>query len=334
MTVKEVIVSAEKQRIAEFLSGFSLKYEDADQTLYTEEDGKITATVSAKGYIIKCLAVDPGYQSENLSAALVGEMITRLHARGVYHYRAFTKPEYAGVFKSFGFTPITQDEKVVALEGGEGKIDDAIKEMRVKMKFSLGITEPDENTDIGCVVINGNPFTNGHLMLVEHVASLHKFVIVFVLEEEGSYFTFKERYAMAYLALKPLSRALVLPSSKYIISASTFPGYFLKTVDETTAEYAKYDAAVFKKYFMPGLGIKKRYVGSETSGYMQIYNSALKEVLGDSLEIVPRFKENGQIISAQKVRELIEEGKTAEAAELIPRNNYAVFMNMLKSRNV
>lgn len=333
MTVKEAVITAEKQRVADFLAGFGLKFEDADQTLYMEEGGKIAATLSAKGYILKCLAVGSEYRSENLAATLVSDMITRLHAAGVYHYQVFTKPEYKPVFASLGFKTITEDDKVVSLEGGEGDINGAIGEMLVQMKFSLGITDP-VNCDIGCVVLNGDPFTNGHLSLVEYAASLHKFVLVFVLEEEGSYFSFKERYAMAYLALKPLSRVLVLPSSKYIVSASTFPGYFLKTVDETTAEYAKYDAALFKKYFMPGLGIKKRYVGSEETDYMRVYNNALKEVLGDGLEIVPRFKENGEIISAKKVRALLKEGKPDEALEFIPRNNYAVFKSIINSRHV
>lgn len=333
MILKEAVLPAEKQRIAAFLSEYGLKYEQADQTIYTEDNGKIVSTLSVKDYILKCLAVDPSYRNENLAATLVGEMITRLHAGGIYHYQVFTKPVYAEIFKSFGFSELTKDDKVVSLEGGEGNINDAINEMLVKMKYGLGITSPQQ-CDTGCVVLNGDPFTNGHLSLVEHAASAHKFVLVFVVEEEGSYFTFKERYAMAYLALKPLSRVLVLPSSKYIVSSSTFPGYFLKTVDETTEEYAKYDATVFEKYFMPALGIKKRYVGEETSDYMRLYNSALKNILKDKLEILPRFEENGQVISAKTVRGLLKEGKIEEALTYIPRNNYAVFKSIINSGHV
>lgn len=335
MTVKEVVIPAERQRIAAFLAQCGLKFENnIDRTIYVEENGGIIATVSASKYVIKCLAVAPEWRSENLAATVVGEMINRLHADGIFHYHIFTKPEYRRVFESFGFSVISEDGTVVALEGGEGDISSTIEQMRVRMKFSLGITEINENTDIGCVVLNGNPFTNGHLKLVEYAAEQHKYVLVFVLEEDESYFSFKERYAMAYLALKPMSNVLVLPSSEYIISASTFPGYFLKTVDETTAEYAKYDANLFKNYFMPKLGVRKRYVGSETSDYMKIYNTALKEALGDKLEILPRYEENGKVISAKTVRELIEAGKTDEALELIPRNNYAVFLSLIKSRNV
>lgn len=334
MIIKEALILVEKERITAFLEGFGLKYEsDADRTLYMEEDGKIVATVSACKYIIKCLAVDPAFRSENLAGQLVGEIIKRFHDEGVFYYQVFTKPEYLNLFISLGFRPLVQTEKVVVLEGGDGTIYDAIQAMKVQIKYTLGADCAQKNSGVGCVVINGNPFTNGHLKLVEHAAAKHKYVLVFVLEEEGSYFTFKERYTMAYLATKPYGNVLVLPSSKYIISKATFPGYFLKTVDDTTYEYAKYDALIFLTYFMPQLNIAKRYVGEEVSDYMRLYNQTLCEVLGDKIEVVERFKEDGEVISASTFRKLIKEGKRAEAFALIPKTNHAVVNAMLSSKN-
>lgn len=334
MNVKEALIPVEKERITAFLKEFGLKYEsNADYTLYMEEGGKIVATVSACKYIIKCIAVDPDFRSENLAAHLVSEIIKRFHEEGVFYYQVFTKPEYINLFMSLGFRPLIQTDKVIVLEGGEGTIYDAIQAMKVQMKYTLGADSVQRDSDIGCVVINGNPFTNGHLKLVEYAAARHKFVLVFVLEEEASYFTFKERYTMAYLSTKPYGNVLVLPSSKYIISKATFPGYFLKTTDRTTAEYAKYDALIFLNYFMPRLNISKRYVGEETKRYMVIYNRTLSKVLGDKLEVVERFKEDGEVISASKFRTLIKEGKKAEAFKFIPRTNYAVLNVMLSSKN-
>lgn len=334
MIIKEALILVEKERITAFLQEFGLKYEsNADRTLYMEEGGKIVSTVSACKYIIKCLAVDPAFRSENLAGQLVGEIIKCFHDEGIYYYQVFTKPEYINLFSSLGFRPLIQTDKVVVLEGGEGTIYDAIQAMKVQMKYSLGADSVERGCDIGCVVINGNPFTNGHLKLVEYAAANHKYVLVFVLEEEGSYFTFKERYTMAYLATKPNGNVLALPSSKYIISKATFPGYFLKTVDDTTAEYAKYDALIFLNYFIPQLNISKRYVGGEVSDYMRLYNKTLADVLGDKVEIVERFKEDGEVISASKFRELIKEGKRDEAFQLIPRTNYAVVNAMLSSKH-
>lgn len=334
MNIKEVVLPTEKERIASFLGQFGLRYEsNVDQTIYIEDDGGIIATLSASKYILKCLAVKPEYRSENLAVTLVGEMIKRLHAAGIYYFQVFTKPEYREIFAHLGFNVILETDKVAVLEGGEGDINSCIEKMRVQMKYSLGMDSVGGNSDIACAVINGDPFTNGHLKLVEYAASRHRFVLVFVVQEDSSYFSFKERYAMAYLALKPMRNVLVLPSSEYIVSKATFPGYFLKTADETTAEYAKYDALIFEKYFIPRLGICKRYVGTETYDYMRIYNQTLQIVLQDKLEIVPRFEENGEIISAGRVRSLIKEGKSEEALKFIPRNNYSVIKAIISSKH-
>lgn len=334
MIIKEALIPSEKKRITAFLQEFGLKYErQIDSTLYIEFDGEIVATVSTCKYIIKCLAVNLDYRSENLAGVLVSEVIKRFHEEDIFYYQVFTKPEYCNVFISLGFRPLIQTDKVTVLEGGDGDIHETIQAMKVQMKYSLGADSVERGCDIGCVVINGNPFTNGHVKLVEYAAAKHKYVLVFVLEEEGSYFTFKERYTMAYLALKPYSNVLVIPSSKYIISKATFPGYFLKTVDRTTREYALYDALIFLEYFMPLLNIKKRYVGEEVKRYMRIYNQTLGMVLGDKIEVVERFKEDDEVISASKFRELIKEGKRDEAFQLIPRTNYAVMSGILSGNN-
>ena len=333
MTIKEVVLATEKQRIEAFLKEFGLKYEgNVDQTIYMEDENGIIATLSASKYILKCLAVKSEYRSENLALTLVSEMIKRLHTAGIYYYQVFTKPEYREVFLSLGFRPVVESGKVALFEGGEGDINSCIQDMRVRMKFGLGLDSVGGNSDTACAVINGNPFTLGHLRLVEHIASIHRYVLVFIVQEDSSYFTFKERYAMAYLALKPLRNVLVLPSSEYIVSKSTFPGYFLKTADETTEEYAKCDALIFEKHFMPQLGICKRYVGEETADYMRIYNQTLQSVLGEKLEIIKRFKENGEVVSAGKVRALIKEGKVEEALAFVPRNNYSLLKGMILTK--
>ena len=334
MDIKEVILPEEKQRIIDFLGQFGLKYEDnIDQTIYMEDGDKIVATISASKDVIKCLAVSPEYRNENCAVTLVGEIIKRLHAAGIYHYQVFTKVTYRDIFLSLGFTLLIETGKVSVLEGGEGNINSVIEKMRVQLKFGLGLDSGGKSSDIACVVINGNPFTNGHLRLVEYAAERHKYVLVMIVEEEGSLFTFRERYAMAYLALKPYYNVLVLPSSHYVVSRATFPGYFLKTADEATQEYAEYDAMIFRNYFIPKLGIKVRYVGSETQPYMRIYNDTLRKILGNKLEVVPRFEEDGEVISAAKVRALLSEGKIEEALKYVPRSNYAIFKGMVLSRN-
>jgi len=331
LRLKEAVLPAEKREIAQFLNKSGLRFEEnAGRTLYFEDGGKISATVSASGCVIKMLAVDPVFRNENLAAALLSEIIKRLHADGIYRYRVFTKPEYAGMFETLGFRPLVSTEKTAALEGGEGGIDSVLEDLRGKIRSGLGID--CRNADMGCVVINGNPFTNGHLRLAEYAAQRHEYTLVFIVEEEESYFSFKERYAMACLALQRYGNILVLPSTDYIVSKATFPGYFLKSADEINAEYAKSDALIFQRYFMAGLNIRMRYVGSETSDYMVVYNNALKDVLKDRLCVVPRFEEDGVVISASRVRKMIAEGKTEESLKYVPATNYAVFKAAVRAK--
>ncbi len=335
MQIKEMVLPSEKQQIIDFLASFDLTYEEkVDFTIYLEDDDKIIGTVSAFGYIIKCLAVSDGYQGENLAGKLVGEVINRLAQQGIYHYQVFTKTKYRTVFESLGFTLLSLSEKTAVLEGGSGKIEDELAKIKTQMHFNLGIDFTKDN-DIGAIVLNGNPFTNGHLALCEYAMKNHDYLLVFVLEEEGSEYSFKERFAFAYTALRPYShQVMVVPSTKYVVSRSTFPGYFLKSVDETTEEYATFDAQIFRDKFMPALQIKKRYIGSEVTDYMSIYNVTLKKVLGDKVEEIARVQDGGEPISAKRVRKLVSEGNYAEACKYIPTACLGLFLASSRSKNV
>lgn len=330
MEIKETVLKCEKEAVKAFLSSFGLKYrEDAELTIYAEEKGEIVGTVSHCGNVIMCLAVSEKMRGENLAATLVGEIMARLREDKIYGYRVFTKPEYRPLFESMGFRYLVGGEDFCALEGGECNIEAAVKGLVNKVSHELGGI--DEDT--AAIVINGNPFTEGHLALCEYALSKHKRLLLFVLEEDLSEFSFKERFSLAFLATRPYAeRTSVLPSTEYVVSRATFPDYFLHGADGVTAAYAKYDAEIFKKYFMKPLGIKKRYFGSETSDYMQIYNSAMKNVLGDSCEIVDRTEKDGRVISAKTVRALISEGKFDEAASLVPTSCRAVFSMLIRSK--
>ena len=329
MEIKEAILQDEINKIKEFLLNFDLKFEDSTQlTIYAEEDSQIVGTVSASGNLIKQLAVSNSMQGEDLASKLISQMLSTLAASGIYHYRVFTKPEYKDTFINLGFKPIVASDKFVALESGDGKISGAISRLSTKITMEMGFIEDDT----AAIVINGNPFHEGHLSLCEYAMKRHKRLIVFIVEEDDSLFTFKERFSMAYLALKPYANVIVLPSTDYIVSKSTFPSYFLKSVDETTEQFATYDALIFKEHFMPALGIKKRYFGSESSDYMVLYNNVVSRILGDGMEIVPRFSTNDEVISAKRIRKLIEEKNYEEALKLIPQSCRGVMSVMLKQK--
>lgn len=332
MQIKQAVLQSEKDRIKEFLAEYQLKFrQDVDYSFYVEDGNKIVGTVSVDGNLILQLAVDKKMRGENLALKLVDNVLGVLRENKIYGYKVFTKPEYKDLFLSLGLKVLVESTDFVSLEGGESNIYDTLKGLKTKITMELGAIYPNS----GAIVLNGNPFTEGHLALVEHALKFHEKVLVFVLEEDLSYFTFKERYSLAFLATRCYGdRVCVLPSTSYVVSKSTFPDYFLHGEDQTTRAFAEYDALIFKNYFMAELGISKRYFGSEKTGYMQIYNEQMKTVLGEKAEILERFNFNDEQISAKTVRAYIEKGEIDKALQLVPQSTRAVLKMILSSKNV
>ena len=76
MIIKEAFLQEEIEKVTIFLSKFSLILDkDITKTFYMEDEDNIVGTISCANYIIKDLAVDPNYQSENVAGKLVNEMI-------------------------------------------------------------------------------------------------------------------------------------------------------------------------------------------------------------------------------------------------------------------
>lgn len=327
MQIKEVLLQEEKEQVISFLSKLDLKYsDDITKTFYAINDNnEIVGTISCANYIIKDLGVDEAYLGENLSSSLISQMIAYFRENNIFSYQVFTKPKYIKVFESFGFRKIVISDKVAMLEGGIDSIVDEVRKIKKVLELNF---HPLENADLGCVVLNANPITNGHVYLIEEALKKNKNLVVFVVEEDKSIFSFKERLSLCYLALKRFNNVYVMPSSKYVVSHLTFPDYFLKDASDKANQNAKIDALIFKEFFMKELHINKRYVGSETEEYMRIYNNSLKEVLGDKLEIIERIKEDGNIVSAKRVRKLFEEQKYEEALKYCPNECYLVLKSI------
>lgn len=331
MIIKEAFLQEEFNRVEQFLKKFSLKLDsNLTKTLYLEnENNDIIGTISCQDYIIKDLAVDSNYQNENISNLLINEILNHFRINNIHNYQVFTKPEYKNIFLSFGFKMIVETDKVIMLEGGVYFIDDKINEIKNTLNNRFGYI--DNNSDLAAIVINGNPITNGHMYLIEEASKLHKMVVLFVVEEDKSEFTFQERFSMAYLSTIRLGNVCVIPSSKYIVSSLTFPSYFLDE-NEVQEQYSKVDALIFKNYFMKQLFIKKRYVGSESKSKMITYNQTLSEILAEQLVIVNRLSEDGEVISASKVRYLLKNNFIDEALKYVPKEVTLILRSIVYSK--
>lgn len=163
---------------------------------------------------------------------------------------------------------------------------------------------------IGSIVMNCNPFTLGHRHLIEEALKIVDFLIIFVVEEEKSLFSFDFRYSCVKKNTEDLKNVFVVPSGDYIISKTTFPEYFIKIADEDIKFNIEKDLLTFAQVIAPKLNIKYRFVGEENNDDVtNKYNIAMKEILpnnGIKLIEIPRKRYNGIEISASLVRKKLE----------------------------
>lgn len=332
MEIKEALLEIEYNNIKSFLEKNDLLYDNLiTKSFYISDDDKVVGTVSIYNNVIKCFAVDKNYREENYGSALISFIINYFYQNNINNYLVFTKLEYASLFMALNFHEITRTQKVILLESGSYLINDYINDLKKKIGYHFSIDISKDN-DIACLVLNANPITIGHMELIEKASKEHNYVLIFILEEDLSYFSYKERLSLVTISTLYLHNVLVVPSSEYIISSATFPNYFLKNEDIKNDEWSIIDAKIFKDYFIDKLNIKCRYVGTEKSVYMARYNNILKEVLGDKLIEVDRFKLNEEIISASSVRELVKTGKIEEAMKFIPNGAKTLFYSIAKNK--
>ncbi len=162
----------------------------------------------------------------------------------------------------------------------------------------------DKNNN-GAIVMNCNPFTLGHLYLIETAASFVDILYVFVVEENKSEFPFKDRFLLVQEGCGHLDNVRVLSSGSFIISAVTLPGYFEKELLQDTILDASLDLSIFGKQIAPQLSIRKRFVGEEPfDKFTKQYNESMKKQLpgyGIEVEEIKRKEFHGKPISASLV---------------------------------
>lgn len=181
---------------------------------------------------------------------------------------------------------------------------------------------------IGAIVMNANPFTKGHRYLVEYALQQVEHLIIFVVEEDASLISFCDRIALVRAGVSDLEHITVVPSGEFIISKTTFKGYFEKEEVTQAIVDAANDIELFGTHIAPALGITKRFVGEEPIDYITYqYNEQMKKQLkshGIELIEIPRKKEqtNDEVISASKVRKVLEDGDFSTLKELVDKNVY------------
>ena len=318
---------AAKQQWSDFVINADLIPDDQlDYTIGIYDQEKLIGTGSIFRNILKCVAVDPSYQNENLLTQIIQALRERLQELGYQHYFLYTKPKTSKLFHSLGFTEIAATSELVFMEQGFPDFKDYLTELKKHQR---------NTKQNAAIVMNANPFTNGHLYLVTEAAKRAETVYLFVLSEERSLFDANTRLELVKEGVRHLTNVVVLPTREYMVSSATFPAYFLK--DQAKANIAKVqailDATLFKEKITPILSISTRFVGEEPfSEVTEIYNQAMKRTFGSELKLVilPRKKIDGEAISATKVRALMEQENYAAIKSLVPPKT---FEEIIKQKN-
>lgn len=193
---------------------------------------------------------------------------------------------------------------------------------------------PDDVGTVGAIVMNCNPFTNGHLHCIQQALSRVSALYIFVVEENKSFFPFSDRLALVKRGTEYFgNRIIVMPSGKFIISSFSFPTYFFK---ETVAEAvdSSADTAIFGAIIAPELRITRRFVGEEPLCQVtRSYNAGMQRLLppmGVEVEVFPRLHKGDAPISASRVRALLQKGLLEQISSLVPHTTYNYILQWAK----
>ncbi|MDR0785983.1 MAG: polysaccharide pyruvyl transferase family protein, partial [Treponema sp.] len=175
----------------------------------------------------------------------------------------------------------------------------------------------------GAIVMNCNPFTLGHLYLIEYAAGRVDALYIFVVEEDKSIFPFADRFQLVKAGTARLPNVVVVPSGQFIISKTTFQMYFLKETRQNATIDASMDVEIFGQRIAPALGVTVRFAGEEPlDNVTRQYNAAMRAILpkyGVRFEVIPRKESGDAPISASRVRAFLKENNFEEIAKLVPK---------------
>ena len=282
-----------------------------------DDGGDVIATGSCFASSLRCFAVAKEHQGEGLLNTVVSHLISVQAARGNFHLFLYTKPAGARFFADLGFYEIAQLEgTLVFMENRRQGFADFCGKL-------AGTRRPGS---AAAVVMNANPFTLGHWYLVERAAREYDTVHLFVLSEDAGLFPADVRYRLVRGGVKDLPNVVLHPTEDYLISAATFPCYFLRGGDAAIRADARLDLALFTQ-IAAALGVTARYVGDEpTSVVTGLYNEIMAAELpkaGIRCVIIPRLQKGGRVVSASSVRQAIHDGDMEAARAMLPSSTWA-----------
>jgi len=275
--------------------------ENVDYTVGIFDNDDLIATGSIFQNILKCIAVAPQFTGGKVFNILISHLMSEIFDKGYESCYVYTKEESLSSFKHLGFKEIDRvKDELIFLEKSASGFNEYLELLKKTKK---------DGERIAGIVMNANPFTKGHLHLIQTAAKENDFLHVFVLSEDISEFPSDVRFELVQKGTSQLNNVILHQTGDYIISAKTFPSYFLKEGSDVTYIHACLDAFIFKKHIAPALKITKRYVGEEPlSPSTAIYNKAMADVFA-------------------RVRRLYAQGMIDEIKELVPQTTFEYLLS-------
>ena len=290
-----------------------------------DSDYNIIGTGSCFGNTLRCLAVSNEHRGEGLTNKIISHLIEYQFARGNFHLFIYTKFSTYHLFKDLGFYEIVRiKDQIVFMENKKTGFNDYLN--------NLSTTKINYNNakKIAAIVMNANPFTLGHLYLIEKASKENDILHLFIVSEDKSIVPFNIRKKLIKEGTAHLSNIIYHDTGPYIISSSTFPSYFQKDEKDVIESHANLDIEIFVK-IAKVLDISARYVGEEpTSLVTGIYNQLMEKKLpenGINCVVVKRKEILGGngVISASEVRKKIKDGKIEDIKNMVPDCTYKFF---------
>jgi [citrate (pro-3S)-lyase] ligase len=300
-----------------FIEAQGLAFEPAfDDLVGVFEDGALVAAGARARDILKMIAVAPSLQGGPLLGEVVTALVQRALAAGLEDLFLFTRPASAGSFEALNFALLASHGRAALLEYGNG--------LARWLERHRALVSSGAN---GAVVVNANPFTRGHRHLIEQAARRVATLYVFVVSEDRSAFPVDVRLRLVREGTADLANVRVLETSRYAVSAVTFPSYFLDAREDVAAVHADLDVLLFGQRIAPYFGIRQRFFGTEPfCPTTRAYNAAMQRILpalGIAPVEVPRLQDASGVISASSVRAAMRRDDRAALASLVPGTTLA-----------
>ncbi|WP_123348299.1 MULTISPECIES: [citrate (pro-3S)-lyase] ligase [unclassified Enterobacter] len=318
--------------IAFFLKENALSVDTTVEIFITiKRDDRLIACGGIAGNIIKCVAICESVRGEGLALTLATELINLAWERHCTHLFIYTKTEYEALFTQCGFSTITRVPGIMVLMENS--------KTRLKRYADSLIKHRHDGKKIGSIVMNANPFTNGHRYLIQQAAMQCDWLHLFLVKEDTSRFSYEDRLELVRKSTADIPRLTVHHGSEYIISRATFPCYFIKEQSVINHCYTEIDLKIFRQHLAPALGITHRFVGTEPfCAITSRYNRDMRFWLETptlaappiALVEIERLCFGETPISASLVRKLLVKKDLASIAPLVPEATLNYLQKMLR----